>query len=328
MNIKKFRNEKGLTQHQLAKNLGYSEQSVARWENGISEPSLEQLIALSKYFQISIDELIKKDNSGSKDELLFFENKDKSYFGYISIQSSVFNKHYPISYQTVEDLTGRLYHNTSNENNWVPFSTLNNRAVAFNINNIDSIIFNDDDGDQPFKSYEINPLDEVHSEEFYSFLGAEEKDSHAAPTKDIQEEINTFFDKTNYDSSQIYELLNNSYIYNKDEIVFGKPVIIYDEALYKIHDVTLRYLNESDGFLYFNNEDGSEYYLNLLNLSLVDSPLLRLKNGMKTYKSDIFKNWNERQSPYYLSDNGRLTKDRRSKVSYRRRNSLVMSPAN
>ena len=122
--------------------------------------------------------------------------------------------------------------------------------------------------------------------------------------------------------------MNNSYIYNKDEIVFGKPVIIYDEALYKIHDVALRYLNKSDGFLYFNNEDGSEYYLNPLNLSLVDSPLLRLKNGMKTYNSDIFKNWNDRQSPFYTSDNGRLTKDRRSKVSYRRRNSLVMSPLN
>ncbi len=42
----------------LSKKIGISQSTISKWENGITEPSLSNLIALSDYFDISIDELI------------------------------------------------------------------------------------------------------------------------------------------------------------------------------------------------------------------------------------------------------------------------------
>ena len=56
-NIYTLRRKSGLSQEQLAENLGVSRQAVSKWEGGLSTPELEKLRALSEFFHISIDEL-------------------------------------------------------------------------------------------------------------------------------------------------------------------------------------------------------------------------------------------------------------------------------
>ena len=56
--LKELRTAKGLGQVALAKELGVSKGIISLWENGLREPSMSNLIALSDYFDISIDELI------------------------------------------------------------------------------------------------------------------------------------------------------------------------------------------------------------------------------------------------------------------------------
>ena len=46
-NLKRFRQEKGLTQEQLAGALGVSPQAVSKWETGASAPDLAMLAALA-----------------------------------------------------------------------------------------------------------------------------------------------------------------------------------------------------------------------------------------------------------------------------------------
>lgn len=58
MKIKELRNAKGLTQNALGKMIGVSGQTILNWENGIYEPRISQLIALSDVFGVSIDELV------------------------------------------------------------------------------------------------------------------------------------------------------------------------------------------------------------------------------------------------------------------------------
>jgi len=55
--IKQLRNKSGLTQEQLAKQLGISPQSVSKWENAIAMPDITLLPVLSGELGVSIDEL-------------------------------------------------------------------------------------------------------------------------------------------------------------------------------------------------------------------------------------------------------------------------------
>ena len=53
--IKYLRTEKGLAQDDLAKELGVSNGIISLWENDLREPSMSSLIALAKFFHVSID---------------------------------------------------------------------------------------------------------------------------------------------------------------------------------------------------------------------------------------------------------------------------------
>lgn len=58
-NIKAIRKAKGLSQQELAVKLNIVRQTVSKWEQGASEPSTANLIALSKLYGVSVDELLR-----------------------------------------------------------------------------------------------------------------------------------------------------------------------------------------------------------------------------------------------------------------------------
>ncbi len=55
--LKQHREECKMTQEFVAEAIGVSRQAVSKWENGTSDPSTSNLIALAKLFQISVQEL-------------------------------------------------------------------------------------------------------------------------------------------------------------------------------------------------------------------------------------------------------------------------------
>ena len=56
--IKDLREEKGLSQMELANATGISQSAIARWELGKSEPTASALITLSKFFGESVDYIL------------------------------------------------------------------------------------------------------------------------------------------------------------------------------------------------------------------------------------------------------------------------------
>lgn len=60
-NLTYLRIQKGFSQRELAKNLGFSPACIAQYENGTREPELDNLIRLACLFQVSIDDLLLKD---------------------------------------------------------------------------------------------------------------------------------------------------------------------------------------------------------------------------------------------------------------------------
>lgn len=56
--LKEIRKKKNLNQLKVAMNLSISREALSLYENGKRNPSLDMLVALSKYFNVSIDYLI------------------------------------------------------------------------------------------------------------------------------------------------------------------------------------------------------------------------------------------------------------------------------
>lgn len=60
--IKDLREQKNMTQAELAKQLGITRSSVNAWEMGISVPSIQYIVELSSLFKVSADYLLGIDN--------------------------------------------------------------------------------------------------------------------------------------------------------------------------------------------------------------------------------------------------------------------------
>ncbi len=61
--FKQYRKQNGYTQAQLAVVLGIKQSSISDWENDISRPEYENLIALSKLYDESIDTLLGNEKT-------------------------------------------------------------------------------------------------------------------------------------------------------------------------------------------------------------------------------------------------------------------------
>lgn len=68
--IYQLRKESGKSQGELAQLLGVSRQSVSKWENGTSNPEIENLIELSKIFGVSVDQIVNYQGEESEVETL------------------------------------------------------------------------------------------------------------------------------------------------------------------------------------------------------------------------------------------------------------------
>lgn len=74
--IRETRERNGLTQAALAKKLGVTRSAVNSWEIGISAPSVQYLIELSKLFNVSSDFLLELDTKESVD-ISFLNDEEK-----------------------------------------------------------------------------------------------------------------------------------------------------------------------------------------------------------------------------------------------------------
>lgn len=79
--LTQYRKKAGLSQEELADKLGVSRQAVSKWECGESSPDTDNLIALSKIYGVSLDELIygkkeSKEETKGKEPFVHIKGKD------------------------------------------------------------------------------------------------------------------------------------------------------------------------------------------------------------------------------------------------------------
>lgn len=66
--IRKYRNERTLSQEALVEKVYVSRQTVSNWENDKSYPDVNSLVLLSEVFEISLDQLIKVEEKAERNE--------------------------------------------------------------------------------------------------------------------------------------------------------------------------------------------------------------------------------------------------------------------
>ena len=59
--IHQLRKLSGMTQEQLAEKLNVSRQTISKWESDTTMPDLESMVRICRIFQLSLDELVLKE---------------------------------------------------------------------------------------------------------------------------------------------------------------------------------------------------------------------------------------------------------------------------
>lgn len=72
--LKCIRKQAGMSQEQLAEKLGVSRQAITKWETDAGIPDIENIIAVSSLFDISIDELLMDEKEVRKPADYLFES--------------------------------------------------------------------------------------------------------------------------------------------------------------------------------------------------------------------------------------------------------------
>lgn len=84
-----LRKARGLTQEELANELQLSRQAVGKWESGQSLPETDKLLAVSRFFGVTVDYLLegkgRPDDTNQNDIHIQLESKSKSKFFHIGL---------------------------------------------------------------------------------------------------------------------------------------------------------------------------------------------------------------------------------------------------
>lgn len=73
--LKELRQERGLNQKQLALEIKTTQRNISNWENGNSEPDIQMILRMAKFFEVSVDYLLDNNEElNLKDNLAIIDN--------------------------------------------------------------------------------------------------------------------------------------------------------------------------------------------------------------------------------------------------------------
>ena len=81
-NLKNLRKKNQYTQEEIAEKINVSRQSVAKWENGESNPDIESCIKLANLYNVKLDDLV---NHSEEETGIGVPPKGKFFFGSVVV---------------------------------------------------------------------------------------------------------------------------------------------------------------------------------------------------------------------------------------------------
>jgi|SRR6056297_293963 len=89
--LQSLRRQKGMSQEQLAIQLGVSRQAVSKWELNDSIPDTEKIIRLSDLFNVSTDYILKDDITNANECQISVVSKNNKYTNWFGIGCVIFS---------------------------------------------------------------------------------------------------------------------------------------------------------------------------------------------------------------------------------------------
>ena len=71
--LRTIRKQAGMSQEKLAEKLSVSRQAITKWETNMGIPDIENIMAISALFDVSIDELLCKEKIRRKRRSIFLK---------------------------------------------------------------------------------------------------------------------------------------------------------------------------------------------------------------------------------------------------------------
>ena len=104
--LSELRKERNLTQDELGEQIGVTNKTVSRWENGNYLPPVEMLQILSKLFDVSINEILNGERINDSDYKNISEENIKSA---LNESNAVIKKHRKIMNWVIAIVIAALY---------------------------------------------------------------------------------------------------------------------------------------------------------------------------------------------------------------------------
>ena len=282
MKLKELRTEANYTQQQLAEMLDVNQQTVARWENNKTEPSIAQLKDLAMIFGTSVDVVLGREMPTSLLPRYAHKPNNKVYddcfYGYLGI---IFHKGESARWFPVSEKVANIFIGLHDQTDWYTFETLNNRYVAVNLKNITYCVVNRDEADQPKVDWEHTHFENILPEEMYRGLSDYSfYDDNLETSSKYKSGIEDYIKEHSLDEKKVNEIS----IYTK---VYGNQNLLHDcmwaddgNLASMFHFIELG-LDENE-FLFLTDDDEGNYYrFQNTEIAMIDSPKLQVLDAME-----------------------------------------------
>lgn len=286
--LKGLRTAQGLTQEQLAEMLKTTQQTVARWETGKSEPSIATLKDLALIFGTSVDDLLGCNPFGpaSKGEVVtnrhhYFAKSDEGFWGHLGIRVPGATKSiwYPITLGEADRISRRIADTTSKAP-WIVATTLNNRALVINMATVPQLSMLDDNADEVADDWELGwDRYQGFSPEIYRgiedhFLGFDDDDVSEAFSQTIEEVIR----QEGLDQGKVFALLRATRVHYNDGTL--RELCVDDDTSWSTFSA-VEYDNDSLTFDLSDRDSGLDVFVARSQVVMVDMPLHRMSDAAK-----------------------------------------------
>lgn len=286
--LKELRIAQRLTQEQLAEMLKTTQQTIARWETGKSEPSIATLKDLALIFGTSVDDLLGRNPFGPASEsgivtnrYHYFADSDEGFWGHLGVRvpGAAKSTWYPITLGEANRISRRITSTTS-KTPWVVATTLNNRALVINMAMVPQLSMLDDNADEVADDWELGwDSYQGFSPEIYRgiedhFLGFDDEDVSEAFSQTIEEVIQ----EEGLDEDKVFEFLSATRVHYNDGTL--RELRVNDETSWS----TFSAIEYDDKSLTFNLSDrdaGLEVFVSRSQVALVNMPLHRMSDAAK-----------------------------------------------
>ena len=279
MKLKAIRKSMGHTQQKLAEMLDVNQQTVARWENGKTEPSIGQLKDLAMIYNISVDALLGKENVISRYPRYFHgpdeNNKvyDDYYFGDLGI---FFHEGESVRWFPVSEKVANRFISLQNEKDWIAFETLNNRYVAVNLSNITYCAVTREESDPPKHGYNATYFEKMLPDEMYrGLMDIAVYDSGSGTSEKYDSILDDYIKEHELDDNKIDDMVYHTKIYGKKKLLHDGMRADDEHLANMFHYIDLDI--EENEYFHLTDYEGGNYYKFQNN-----SILKKIKNGFVT----------------------------------------------